>query len=66
MRRECVGTTMQSLPIKAFSEIEIPLIPIEEQYKIASRYRLLQQEIEAHKLAIEKAKRKMASILDKR
>ncbi|MFR3451740.1 MAG: N-6 DNA methylase [Collinsella sp.] len=64
LRRACVGTTMPSIPAKAFGDIMIPMISLDEQAKIIERYETLRQEIAIHKMAIEKARQKMASLLD--
>lgn len=64
LRRACVGTTMPSIPAKAFSDILIPMASIDEQARIIDRYEALRQEIAIHKMAIEKARQKMASLLD--
>lgn len=64
LRRACVGTTMPSIPAKAFADILIPLVSFEEQTKTIDQYEALRQEINIHKLAIEKARRKMASLLE--
>lgn len=64
LRRACVGTTMPSIPAKAFSDILIPMSSIDEQARIIDRYEALRQEIAIHKMAIEKARQKMASLLD--
>lgn len=64
LRRACVGTTMPSIPAKAFGDILIPMASLAEQAKIVDRYEALRQEIAIHKMAIEKARQKMASLLD--
>lgn len=64
LRRACVGTTMPSIPAKAFGDILIPMASLAEQAKIIDRYEALRQEIAIHKTAIEKARQKMASLLD--
>ncbi|RNL45045.1 type I restriction-modification system subunit M/S [Paraeggerthella hongkongensis] len=64
LRRACVGTTMPSIPAKAFDDILVPIASIDEQAKIIDRYEALRQEITIHKMAIEKARQKMASLLD--
>lgn len=64
LRRACVGTTMPSIPAKAFGDIMIPMMNLDEQAKIIERYEALRQEIAIHKMAIEKARQKMASLLD--
>ena len=64
LRRACVGTTMPSIPAKAFGDILIPMASLDEQAKIIDRYEALRQEIAIHKMAIEKARQKMASLLD--
>lgn len=64
LRRACVGTTMPSIPAKAFGDILIPMASLDDQVKIIDRYEALRQEIAIHKMAIEKARQKMASLLD--
>lgn len=64
LRRACVGTTMPSIPAKAFGDILIPMASLDEQAKIIDRYEALRQQIAIHKMAIEKARHKMASLLD--
>lgn len=64
LRRACVGTTMPSIPAKAFGDIMVPMVSLEEQAKIVERYETLRQEIAIHKMAIEKARQKIASLLD--
>lgn len=64
LRRACVGTTMPSIPAKAFGDILIPMASLAEQAKIVDRYEALRQEIAIHKMAIEKARQKMAILLD--
>ena len=59
-----MGTTMPSIPAKAFGDILIPMASLAEQAKIVDRYEALRQEIAIHKMAIEKARQKMASLLD--
>ena len=63
LRRACVGTTMPSIPAKAFGDILIPKISLDEQAKIIDRYESLRHEIAIHKMAIDKAHQKMASLL---
>lgn len=63
LRRACVGTTMPSIPAKAFSDILIPMASLDEQAKIIERYEELRQEIAAHKTAIDQARKKIASLL---
>lgn len=64
LRRACVGTTMPSIPTKAFADIAVPMVCLDEQAKIIERYEMLRQEIAMHKMAIDKARQKMASLLD--
>ena len=63
LRRACVGTTMPSIPAKAFDDILIPKISTDDQAKIIERYEALRREIGIHKVAIENAHQKMASLL---
>ncbi|WP_462134314.1 N-6 DNA methylase [Slackia piriformis] len=64
LRRACVGTTMPSIPTKAFGDILIPMVNLDEQAKIIERYEELRREIAIHKTAIDKARKKIASLLD--
>ena len=64
LRRACVGTTIPSIPAKAFAGIMIPMMSLNDQVKIIERYEVLRQEIAIHKMAIQKARQKMASLLD--
>ena len=63
LRRACVGTTMPSIPAKAFADILIPMISLDEQQDIVSKYESIQQEIAVHKLAIERARQRMANLI---
>lgn len=64
LRRACVGTTMLSIPAKAFADIDIPMIPMDEQLAIAERYEALREEMAMHRMAIERAQQKIAGLLD--
>lgn len=63
LRRVCVGTAMPSIPAKAFGDILIPLVSPDEQKRIIERYESLRHEIAMHKMAIDKAHQKIASLL---
>lgn len=64
LRRSCVGTAMPSIPAKAFADIMIPMVSREEQERTIERYEALRQEIAIHKMAISKARQKMACLLE--
>ena len=58
------GTVQTRIPVRALSEIKIPMIPLEEQRKIAEEYEAIRGEIALHELAIKRARQKMTRILD--
>lgn len=63
LRRECVGNVMPNVPMSAFSKICVPMVSLEEQQKILEKYEALRQEISMHKIAIERARSKMANLI---
>ncbi len=59
-----VGTTMPNIGVEALLSLTIPVPPIEKQRKIAERYKTVKDEIALLQYKMEKAKNRIAHILD--
>lgn len=63
LKRITVGATIPNIGINQLNTILIPLIPIEEQHKIALRYQAVLDEIELLRRKIERAENSLKTIL---
>ena len=59
------GAIFETITIKTFSSIEIPVPPIEEQKKIVSQIEELEKQIKEAQTIIDNSKNKKQAILDK-
>lgn len=58
------GNGLVSLPLKSFENIMIPLIPLEEQNKIADKYNSLMQELEVVKAQEERIRENIVNLME--
>lgn len=65
LRSLCAGTTIPSVPIRALRTLQVPIVPREEQRRIAGEYEAIREEIEVYRLKIERAKDRMAALFGK-
>lgn len=63
LQANSVGTTIQSLTVKAFDNIVFPMVSLDEQQAIVEQYRKLKAEIDMHQHAIERAQSRISSLL---
>ena len=59
-----MGAVLPNIGVDKLKKVEIPLPPIEEQNRIAEKYRATMDEIAVIKLRLEKAVNKLHHIFD--
>ena len=64
LRRACVGTAQPNFPQGGFADVMVPMVANAQQQKIVGKYESLRQEIAIHELAIERARQKIAGLLE--
>lgn len=62
LKRITVGATIPNIGVNQLNTIQIPLIPIEEQHKMALRYQAVLDEIELLRRKIERAENSLKTI----
>lgn len=62
LKRITVGATIPNIGVNQLNTIQIPLIPIEEQHKMALRYQAVLDEIELMRRKIERAENSLKTI----
>lgn len=62
LKRITVGATIPNIGVTQLNTIQIPLIPIEEQHKMALRYQAVLDEIELMRRKIERAENSLKTI----
>lgn len=63
LKAACVGTTIPTVPVRALENIQIPRLSKEEQERIETEIKAIQDEIELYKIKIEKAQARAASLI---
>ena len=66
LKRITVGATIPNIGVNQLNTIQIPLIPIEEQHKMALRYQAVLDEIELLRRKIERAENSLKTIFSTR
>lgn len=64
LAREAVGTTIPSVPIKALSNIKVPLEDADRQKTVADAYLAKTDEIKLLKLRLSRARQELADLFD--
>lgn len=64
LSRMAVGTSIPNLPVRNLKDMQIPLLPREQQDEVARRYRASLDEVEALKAKIAEARRAAAEAYD--